>query len=335
MAAYDLNSASPQPAKYKDRSTGLLVFGIVFLLLAGLSAMVGLLSLAAGMSANSTPGQGGAGTTMLGVFLVYGFVAVVLGVLGAGSIRARRWCRPIVLALSAFACVASSLSVVIGAIFASDFAKMFDAEFAKLPQQGVPEGMGYVVLFFMGAFFLFAGVLFPLGIFLFFRSPHVRATCEAKDPDRRWTDACPVPVLALVMMVGVNALFVVLAPFTSKGFFPFFGEYLIGFPGGIACVLMASALFYAAWRTYYLDILGWWIILAVSMLQSVSQVMTMMNADFAELYRMMGYPADMIEQLVESQRMMSGFSTTNTAVFAVVGLVFLVWVKRYFRNGEE
>jgi len=320
-----MNQASqisqPVMSGYKDRSGGLLVFGILFLLVAGLCALLGLLGLAAGMST----GQAG-GAAMSGVAIVYGSVALLFGSLGVGAMRARRWCRPLVLILSAFAMVGSVIGLVCGVLYASDFVSMFESELAKQPQQTMPEGMGYIVLVMMALFILFVGVVLPLVCFLFFRSPHVKATCEVKDPDPRWTDACPVPVLALVLLVAANAFFVVLTPFTSKGFFPFFGDYLIGFPGAIACLLMASALFYAAWRAYYLDVLGWWLMLAVSMLQSVSQLMTMAQADLGELYRMMGYSAEAL---------MRGFNTANTAAFAVAGLLFLIWVKRYFRSANS
>ena len=43
----------------------------------------------------------------------------------------------------------------------------------------------------------FVFVLLPIAWVLFYRSRHVQATCEARDPVARWTDACPLPVLAL------------------------------------------------------------------------------------------------------------------------------------------
>lgn len=319
-------------SSYKDRSTGMLVFGIIFLLLAGLCAMVGMLGLSAGLAA---AGEAGAKATMGSVALVYGGVAFLFAALGSGSIRGKRWSRPLILIVSAVAVVFSTISLTMGAIFVSDFAAMLDSEFAKVPDAGLPDGMGYIILAMMGAFFFFAGVVFPAVLFLFYRSPHVKATCEAKDEKRRWTDACPVPVLALVVLVSVNALFVLLTPFTSKGFFPFFGEYLIGLPGAIGCLLVASVLFYAVWRCYYLDELGWWLILLVSTVQSVSQVMTMLQADFGELYRMLGYTSDMIEELVKTQELLRGFNTANAAAFGVAGLVFLIWVKGYFSRAER
>ena len=52
-----------------------------------------------------------------------------------------------------------------------------------------------IALLFLGVFF----VILPAVWIFFYKSRQVKATCEARDPVARWTDACPLPVLALCL----------------------------------------------------------------------------------------------------------------------------------------
>jgi len=61
-----------------------------------------------------------------------------------------------------------------------------------------------VALGFMGLLF----IVLPGGLILVYQSRHTKATCEARDPVPRWTDACPLPVLALSLMLGFGVVLV-------------------------------------------------------------------------------------------------------------------------------
>ena len=78
---------------YKDRSAGLIVFGILTILLgclAGLFVPLMLVGQAASARATSAPAPLSA---ILPAVLLYGILAVALVWLGIGSIMARRWAR--------------------------------------------------------------------------------------------------------------------------------------------------------------------------------------------------------------------------------------------------
>jgi len=105
------------------------------------------------------------------------------------------------------------------------------------------------------------GVLFlilpgPVGVVL--PQPHVRATCEARDPVVRWTDACPLPVLGIEppsrLWSGSHG---VDAPNLSR-VMPFFGILISGLPGGTLTLALIAVWAYCAWAIYHLKADGWW-----------------------------------------------------------------------------
>ncbi len=88
------------PAGYKDRSTGLLVFGILLILLGALCALfVPLMILGQTMSASHTGMEPNYRMILPGA-VMYGALAVAFIWLGIGSIKARRWARALMLVLS-------------------------------------------------------------------------------------------------------------------------------------------------------------------------------------------------------------------------------------------
>jgi hypothetical protein len=85
---------------YKDRSTGLMIFGILTLLLGGLCGLFILLMLAGQASlARMNPAQANV-AAILPAVAIYGVLAVALIWLGIGSIQARRWARALLLIFS-------------------------------------------------------------------------------------------------------------------------------------------------------------------------------------------------------------------------------------------
>ena len=84
-------------------------------------------------------------------------------------------------------------------------------------QMGVSgqAAMAFVgVLMFVGmALSAVMYVIIPGVLVMFYGSKHVKATCELWDPQIRWTDKCPLPVLALSLVAGLSAAWMPLAGF--------------------------------------------------------------------------------------------------------------------------
>src|SRR5690348_5365557 len=185
---------------------------------------------------------------------LYGGLAVALVWLGIGSMMARRWARALLLIFS--------WSWLIGGLFGSVSAAFVMPQ--VLSQQSAANGSSgnpamppvpigaimVIMLVFMGTFF---GLLPAIWIY-FYKSPHVKATCVARDPVTRWTDACPLPVLAASLWLLVGVPMLLLMPVSAHGVMPFFGMFLAGLPGSLLCLAVAALFAYAAWLLYKLDV---------------------------------------------------------------------------------
>jgi hypothetical protein len=322
--------STPSPS-YKDRSTGLTVFGIFTLLLGGLCGLFVPLMLVGQMAAaRANPPQANFAMMLPGIVL-YGGLAVALVWLGIGSILARRWARALLLIFSwswlIGGLIASmSMAYVMPRVMAQQPAANGTAGNPAMPAAALAGVMVFMFLFF-GVFF----ILLPAVWIFFYKSPHVKATCEARDPVTRWTDACPLPVLAL----GLWLLFVVpmwlLIPIVGHGVMPFFGMFLTGLPGSLLCLVMAFLWAYAAWLLYKLDARGWWLILIASLVFMVSTLVTYARHDIIEVYQLMGYPEAQIEQIRKVDLLTSHRMNWLMMFCTLPFLAYILFVKKYFR----
>ncbi len=314
---------APLPvAEFRDRSTLLLAAGIVEILLGGVCAlMVPLMLWGWAMSAQMGGGQLNYQMMAPGV-VMYGLLAVTLVWLGIGSIMGRRWARALSLILSW-----SWLLVGVASLISMFFVlpKVLGNAAGGVPVMAVM----LIVAVFMGVIF----ILIPGALVLCYRSPHVKATCEVRDPTPRWTDACPLPVLAVSVWQGFGAVMLLMMPLAYNGVMPFFGVLLTGLPGTFLWVGLGGLWAYLAWGFFNLRPAAWWITLGALVLLGLSSVLTFMRIDLIEMYRLMGYPEQQIEQIKAFN-----FFTGKTALwwmapFFVPLLGYLVWVKKFFRRG--
>src|SRR5689334_20132711 len=175
---------------YKNRRAGLIAFGIVmiavgcvvalFLPLSFLGQFVGAKSL------GIPPNYGVLGQTVF----MYGLIAIGFIWLGAGSIKARRWARALLLIVSWGWMVGGFIGVIA-------FLLIMPQIIAGITEgQAIPPVARALMILIPSAIFFCAFILLPLGLVLFYSSPHVKATCEAHDPVERWTDRAPLPIVA-------------------------------------------------------------------------------------------------------------------------------------------
>ena len=66
-------------------------------------------------------------------------------------------------------------------------------------QPAMPAAAIGVIMVITCLMFGFFFIALPAVWIFFYKSRHVKATCEARDPVTRWTDACPLPVLGLCL----------------------------------------------------------------------------------------------------------------------------------------
>ena len=316
---------------YKDRSTGLTVFGILTLLLGGLCALfVPLMLVGQMVAARSNPSQTNP-AAILPAIVIYGGLAVALVWLGIGSLRARRWARALLLIFSwswlivGLICMVG-MAFVMPKVLAQQSAAGGASGQPAMPAAAIAGAMAFMFLFF-GVFF----ILLPLVWLFFYKSPHVNATCKARDPVTRWTDACPLPVLALCLWLLFAVPMLLLMPIVGHGVIPFFGIFLTGLPGSLLCLAVAALWVYASWLLYKLDVRGWWLILIAFFVFTLSAVVTYARHDVIEMYRLMGYPEAQIEQIQKIGLMTDHHMTWLTMLFMLPFLAYILFVKKYFK----
>ena len=317
-----------EPATFKDWTVGLVVYGSVEILIGALCAL--MIPLMAFSAMIPQPDGSPLGLQMmLPAIGFYAIVSVCFIWIGIGSILARRWARAVML-------VCSWMWLLFGAMGMIIFIWMVPHMFDHLPPgQQMPAEMILVMQIVTGGFMGCMYILLPLAFVLFYQSKHVWATCRFKDPKTRWTDRCPLPVLALVILFAYGAFCMVWLPFYNFTI-PWFGGILDG-PSGAAVVLGVVLLeVYLVWGMYHRRVAAWWTAVLCVIVGSISGLLTMARTDLMELYERMGIPAeqlDVIEQMGLVEKM--GAIWWVGVPFAVAFLGYLVYVKRYFGLSES
>jgi fatty acid desaturase len=121
-----------------------------------------------------------------------------------------------------------------------------------------------------------------------------------------------------------------LMPFSGHLVLPLFGTFATGLPAALLSVCFAAAWALGGWLNFRLDIRGWWLLVIVILLGTISSVLTFCFHSIADLYRAGNYPPAIIDQ-------MSKLSFFNGPAFAwLMGLVmlpflgYLIFIRRYF-----
>jgi len=316
-------SAPPHP--YQDRSAGLIVFGVLTILIGLFCALIipAMLFGSAQSAASAPAGRG----QLLSAAGVYGTLAVALVWLGIGSIMARRWARALLL-------LGAWTWLLVGVMAMIFLAVLLPQIASAIPSHG-PSGplsdkARLAILLLPAGVIFFLGVVLPGIWVIFYRGSNVRATCEHRDPVTRWTDRCPLPVLAVSLWLAAGALSMVLGALGPGRVVPFFGTFLHG-SGGLAALLAVAALWlYAARACYRLQPAGWWIIVVCIGLFAVSHFLTYSQHEIAETYHLMGYGPEQIAQIEKFQFLNSRTFAWMPVLWLVPSLAYLGYVRRYF-----
>jgi hypothetical protein len=204
---------------------------------------------------------------------------------------------------------------------------------ANMPQNGqaIPPGMKVAIVVFQLLFMSVVLVALPAVLVFFYRSPHVKATCELRDPVRRWTDACPLPVLGVACLLWLGAAMIALMPIAYRGVMPFFGVLLSGWAGSLVALVLAALWIWLGRAWYQVKLSGWRALAVVVVLFSVSNFLTFSRVDILELYRAMGYSQAQTDLIRQQGFMTSQLMMWSAAFWLVPMLGYLIWVKRFFR----
>jgi hypothetical protein len=296
---------------HKDRRTGLIIFGILQMMLGILiGGAVPFMFLGEVTQAHKN-GTAVDFRSLLFPVVWFGFLALVLICLGLGSIRARRWARALSLIFSWGVLVEMTLVLIATApLWLEGLVRISNAP--DVSRKGMmvvaaAASLGFYVLLFIG--------IPAIGI-LFYGSRNVQATCEANSP-ASWTDACPLPVLAVSVLTTV-AITVFWWAYASHAVFS--RAPLSGSLAPLIVGLVVSVLWlYSAWSMYRLAARGWWI--------------QVISIGFLVLMALIGL-LTVLGKNVDS----SGAAFSSPLLFVLVPCVlwlgYLLWIKKYFRKEE-
>jgi hypothetical protein len=198
----------------------------------------------------------------------------------------------------------------------------------------IPQGIVVFMKYLLIGFIVIFGVLLPSVLLLFYGSKNVKSTCEARDRKVRWTDRCPLPVLALSLVFGFMA-----ASMPMMGFFgwviPFFGHVLTGWAGAVVATIATLIFGCLAWGTYRLRKPAWWVAIVVGSVWAMSSVLTFSRGNLVDIYAGMNLPAEQLEMMKGLDSMQSTVFVWSSCAWFIVFIGYLLYVKRYFNTPRE
>jgi len=308
---------------HKDRTVGLVVFGILQILIGVCCAMLIPLSLAAQALGNAGGVASVDARTVLPGMVVYVALATTFVWLGIGSIRARRWAREVSLSLSWVWFLTGICSLILVWLLLPSLLRELAGE------GGFPPEVAVLVSIVTTVVLGFLYVLLPGALVLFFRSPHVAATCRVRDPSRRWTDDLPQRMLTLTIVWVLAAVSVLVMP-AYRFVVPFFGVVLAGLAGAVVWLVVLIGCVALAWGSARRELWAWRGAMIAVLLAALSTVLTFLRVDAVEMVRAMDLPADQVA-LISGAMMPDRWLVI---LFWIVAwgsfLAYLVTLRRFF-----
>jgi hypothetical protein len=320
-----------QSSGFKDMKTGLLVFGILEII-CGVFCALTIPFMIVGMIASAflddSTAAGLRPTMMIPGVLFYLVGAVWFIWMGIGSIKARRWARALLLVTSWIWLVGGIVGLITLLLFMPDmFEKIGENE--QMPA-GAAIFMKYAMIGFMAVFY----VIIPVVLVLFYGNKNVKATCEFRDPQVRWTDKCPLPVLALSLIFGFWAGSILFMGFYGFAI-PFFGFILSGVGGAAAGLVVMLLSGYIAWGTYRLNIKAWWGAVLLIVGWAVSASITFSRVSMLDYYEKMNFPEQQLDA-IKQYSIPQGYTMALFAGLWLVGFLgYLLYTRRYFVRPAE
>jgi len=274
-----------------DRSTRLLVCGILMVLAGGLCLLLVPLIVVA-VQFSPEPVHTGSIWISAGFYGALGVLAVLLGI---GSVRCRRWARDIILAGATF-----WLSVGVPAFFFTFWmvAKTMPATMSSAGAE-MSSAVVTTIILFTGVFYFLLFIVVPLVLVLLYRGEPVLQTCNRKSGSEGWTTHLTIPQLVCVqicLVIFLNSLFLpVFMPVVMV-----WDQILTGMPAIALLLVFAGLIGYATWGLYYQVAAAWWVGLISIILMTLNYGIAFYLGDFLEFYRELDFPEEQIRVIEQS-----------------------------------
>jgi len=311
---------------FRDRSTRLVLFGALSVAIGGICGLFGLLYVVLALTSGRLLGAEtlpvDARSYVMGA-MIYFLLGGAFVWVGIGSMRKRRWVRPLMLTLAWTWMLSGASALVL-------MPGLLDGTLVtSMPGSALDETLVRVIkLGLLGAGALF-GVVLPALYVLVYQDRQLRMTCEVYDPECAWTERCPSAVLGL--SVGLGACGVIAVPMALRPVVPLFGWLVTGPYGAGLLLIGAGMCFWMARKIYEQLLSAWWVTTLFLTLAGVSTWATLARVEPAAWYQAMGYP----EELLESMTLRSTIPSWLTVAVTLLTLVYMVGIRKHFRASQD
>ncbi len=261
--------------------------------------------------------------TVLPGILFYSLLAAWFICLGIGSIKVRRWARILSLAGSWIWLFTGTAGFVWVLLVTPDI-------YSTMSETGqIPPEMTDILKYFTFGFSLVIYIVLPGILILFYGREDVKNTCEKIDPAIRWTDKCPLPVLALSLTLGFGGISIAGLFFYGSAV-PFFGTIICGTAGSILLAITILFLAYLSWGSYRLKMNAWRGTFVFTIIGSISIVITFLRIKLFEFYEKMNFPENQIEMMQQFNFMKNQDFALYMGFISLAYLLFILYTHKYF-----
>jgi hypothetical protein len=338
-------AVDPRKLPFKDRRTSLKVVGVLLIIFGALSGCFGLLA-PVGMyltvmfggtapGAATQPMQPALPTrpdyhTMVLAGITYVLLSAAMIWLGVGSLRIRRWVRPVILVIGWTWLLTGVVSFAHWALFGASMREMMTATWQPgMPQP--PRALVYTVTALMGTLTFLLLVALPALLTWLYQRDGVLETVEYFDPRFAWTDRCPTPVLAVCLWLALGG--VGAAVYSVYGVLPLFGRYVTGAPAVAALLAVAAVYLWLAWGAYRLRPWAWWGAALAWTLWAGSMIWTFTRLGYHEFYRQAGYSPQEIDLMMRYGGQYEDAMVWMIALWSAALVGYLLYVRKFFAAG--
>ena len=321
--------AAPAAASFTDRSDRLMAMGIIQIILGSISGLLVLLTAAVHCS-GKLPRTGAYQTSSTTFTSVATMILVTIFFIwsGIGAIKKKRWVRPLMLSTMWPALlIGTTVLFVMAFVMPQAFDEMTGPGGRAIPERA-RDIATTVVLVIMAVVY----IIIPLLHIILYTNPEVQRTCEKYDPEPRWTDACPIPVLALAIWLGTAAIFIVLVGLATP-VLPVFGTLVTGIPATLGNLVMGGILGYLAYAAYRMRPAGLWGTLVLLVVAITSVMVTYFSVGAIEWIRATGTIRPEDARYVEPiAAVMLGPLLMVSVFWGLMIVAYLLYLWRFFRE---
>lgn len=314
----------PEAEPFEDRTLQIRIAGVFQIVLGCIAGLMSLLMFYL-FFANAVPpvnNAGGTKVSMLSPAITYLVISLFLIWTGIAAIMLRRWVRAIMLSLSVPGLVIGAMATTFMFFFLPlVFKEISGQQAAPDSAMGCAKGCIYTLL-------VVAYIIIPGMLTLLYMGKNVRLTFQAKDPVRRWTDACPLPVLGLALWQCLGGFALL---FTTFNAFPLFGQIYTGMAARVLIIFIALLSFAFGLGNFLLKNWAWWGTVIKWLVFSISNIITLNAGKFSELYSASGM---MDQRSMKIYELMGTTLMPHIVIMVTLSVIilaaYMIYIKRFY-----